>query len=213
LIPVEILMRGWKAICIAVGIVVSTPAFANDDAAESDALDRFDRISVRGTMVVDISVGEPQAVRVIKAQSVVCSMGVREGVLLLDATEADGPVRVEVVADTLNAIAIAGNNVRLEARNVQSEDFALAISGSGDASISGSCGSARLTIMGSPHIAARDLACRTVSIEISGSGNADVRASDEVNAEIVGSGDIDVFGSANVIGSRSTLRNVTIHND
>jgi hypothetical protein len=207
--PVEIVMRGWKTICLAIGLIASTPAFANEERA----LDPFHSISVRGTMVVDIAVGDHQAIRVIKDHSVVFNMGVRDGVLLLDATEADGPVRVEVTADTLNAIAIAGSNVRLEARDIQSDNFALAISGSGDALISGSCGSARLTIMGSPHIAASDLACRTVSIEISGSGRADVRASDEVRADIVGSGEVDVFGGANVVASRSTRRKVTIHSD
>jgi hypothetical protein len=68
------------------------------------------------------------------------------------------------------------------------------INGSGDVVISGKAGSYDLDIHGSGDVKALDFVCKSVEVEIAGSGDAQVHATESLNVRIAGSGDVQYKG-------------------
>ena len=125
-------------------------------------------------------------------------------------------IKIYVTATALKAIRNSGSgNIKTENRLKGSDDFEIAMSGSGNgsvdveasaitASISGS-GNLELKgttneldgkISGSGNIKAKDLQSGITSIKISGSGNAEVVATKKLTTKIAGSGEIKYWGDA-----------------
>ena len=69
------------------------------------------------------------------------------------------------------------------------------ISGSGNIKLHGNAGSIDVGISGSGNVRAHDLAVAKGYVKISGSGDADVNATDELEVRISGSGDVNFKGS------------------
>ncbi|HOY97582.1 MAG TPA: head GIN domain-containing protein [Catalimonadaceae bacterium] len=69
------------------------------------------------------------------------------------------------------------------------------INGSGDVLIGGSAESFDLEIHGSGDVKALDFICSSVSVEIAGSGDAQVNASESLSVRIAGSGDVQYKGN------------------
>ena len=72
------------------------------------------------------------------------------------------------------------------------------IAGSGTVNVNGETKQFRAEIHGSGDIRAMDLKSEETSVEIAGSGNADVFASVQLNVDVRGSGDVRYKGGANV---------------
>jgi hypothetical protein len=72
------------------------------------------------------------------------------------------------------------------------------LSGSGNINLKGETKSFSGEIMGSGDIRAGDLRAETVSVDIAGSGSADVYASVKLNVDVKGSGDVKYRGGAQV---------------
>jgi len=75
------------------------------------------------------------------------------------------------------------------------------ISGSGDIKLSGRANSSAVNITGSGDFSARDLITTSTMIRVSGSGDAGVNASQQIDAHISGSGDIHYTGGARRVSS------------
>lgn len=88
---------------------------------------------------------------------------------------------------------------------LDSDDINAKISGSGDMILEGRADVLTFTISGSGDLHAFNLQLRAANITISGSGDADVRVSDELDVRISGSGDVSYKGNpqidANISGS------------
>jgi hypothetical protein len=69
------------------------------------------------------------------------------------------------------------------------------INGSGDVLMGGKAGSFQLQIRGSGDVKALDFACESVSVNIAGSGDAQVHATESLVVKIVGSGDVQYKGN------------------
>jgi len=78
------------------------------------------------------------------------------------------------------------------------------ISGSGDMRLSGSADNSTVSVVGSGDYTARNLATVNCAVRVSGSGDAEINASNKVDAAVVGSGDIRYTGAAKNINSRKT---------
>ncbi len=78
---------------------------------------------------------------------------------------------------------------------VEAQRLNIALSGSGDIEINGSAKEQNISISGSGDVHAIDLKSSVTKIKISGSGNAKVQASEELEASISGSGDIRFAGN------------------
>jgi hypothetical protein len=84
------------------------------------------------------------------------------------------------------------------------------IAGSGNIELSGETKDAEVSIAGSGDFKGKELLSENVSVNITGSGNANVHASVKLDAKIVGSGDVHYKGSpqisSRVIGSGSVSK-------
>lgn len=69
------------------------------------------------------------------------------------------------------------------------------INGSGDVLIAGKAVSFQLEIHGSGDVKAQDLVCESVTVDIAGSGDAQVNATENLVVKIAGSGDVQYKGN------------------
>jgi len=98
------------------------------------------------------------------------------------------------------AVAVSGSgNVKLD---VEATSIEGGISGSGHVRLKGSTGGLEMSISGSGNIRSMDLEAAFCEISISGSGDAEVWATQELNASISGSGDIKYKGEAPKVRAR-----------
>ena len=86
---------------------------------------------------------------------------------------------------------------KLNAKTLESS-----ITGSGDMKLSGSAESSTISVVGSGDFTARNLLTVSSAVRVSGSGDAEVNASDRVDAAVNGSGDVRYTGAAKNINSR-----------
>jgi hypothetical protein len=70
------------------------------------------------------------------------------------------------------------------------------ISGSGDTKLSGHAENSMVGISGSGDYEGRDLVTTNTSVDVTGSGDASINASNSINASVSGSGDIEYTGGA-----------------
>ncbi|MDB5137413.1 MAG: hypothetical protein JWP37_4016 [Mucilaginibacter sp.] len=75
------------------------------------------------------------------------------------------------------------------------------ISGSGDMKLSGRAESSTVSVVGSGDFTARNLITVNTAVRVSGSGDAEISASNKVDASVAGSGDIRYTGGAKNISS------------
>jgi hypothetical protein len=132
-------------------------------------------------------------------------------------------IAVYVVAKDLNAINLSGsgdtffkdgittNSLKLHVSGsgdmtgkVDVKTLESSISGSGDMKLSGHAESSTVSVVGSGDYTARGLATVSTAVRVSGSGDAEINASDRVDAAVNGSGDVRYTGAAKNINSRKT---------
>lgn len=75
------------------------------------------------------------------------------------------------------------------------------ISGSGDMKLSGHAESSSVRVVGSGDFTARNLLTVYTAVHVSGSGDADINASDKIDASVAGSGDIHYTGGPKHVSS------------
>jgi len=126
---------------------------------------------------------------------------------------------VYVVAKNLNSINLSGSgdaffkdgiragNLKLSisgSGSVDAKNLECSITGSGDMKLSGRAESSGVTLVGSGDFTARSLQTVNCAVRVSGSGDAQVNASERVDATVSGSGDVRYTGGAKLINSRKT---------
>ena len=77
------------------------------------------------------------------------------------------------------------------------------MSGSGNIKLAGSAASSRIRISGSGNFSAREMVTIRSKVHVSGSGHAEVNASEEVHADVRGSAHVSYTGTAKVSSSKS----------
>ena len=88
---------------------------------------------------------------------------------------------------------------KLSAKTLESS-----ITGSGDMKLSGNAESSTVSVVGSGDFTARNLLTVSSAVRVSGSGDAEINASDKVDAAVNGSGDVRYTGAAKNINSRKS---------
>jgi hypothetical protein len=87
---------------------------------------------------------------------------------------------------------------------VDAKELQGGVSGSGSMKLSGKAGNSNVKVSGSGGYGGKDLVTASTAVHVSGSGNAEVNASDSVKASVSGSGSIRYTGDAkNVSTSKS----------
>lgn len=190
---------------------------------EDRSVGSFDRIHNSGSFDVFIKDGANMSVKVEAEENLqkYIDVSVQGGALVIKGEKftnfrSTKPIKVYVTATSLKAIRNAGSgNITVENRLKGGDDFEIAMSGSGNgsvdveasavkASISGSgnlvlkgkTNSLDGKISGSGNIKGREMQSGITSIKISGSGNAEVVATEKLSTKISGSGEIKYWGDA-----------------
>jgi hypothetical protein len=189
-------------------------------------LSGFNGVNVAGPFDVYITQGSSESVKVEAPADVMDHIitDVKDGVLrIYNKHESFSwgnwfghkKIAVYVTAKDLNMINISGSGDVFFKEGVSTNSLKLKISGSGDmvgkvnvktleSSITGSgdmklTGSAQtstISVVGSGDFIAKNLVTVSTSVKVSGSGDADVNASESINAAVHGSGDIRYAGGA-----------------
>jgi len=87
---------------------------------------------------------------------------------------------------------------------VNAKTLECSITGSGDMSLSGHAESSTIDLVGSGDYNAKNLLTVTTAVRVSGSGDAEVNASDKIDAAVRGSGDVHYTGAARNVSSSKT---------
>ena len=135
----------------------------------------------------------------------------------------DDGIKITVPVENINSVALSGSGVIVGKTTIKTNDFNVAMSGSGDitlaiesnsvdASMSGSgdinlSGSTRTfdaTISGSGDIKAYDLSADNVNATVSGSADIKVTANKMLKARVSGSGDISYRGNPEKVDTKSS---------
>ena len=187
-------------------LLAGGPAWAGE-VEQNRQVAGFDRITLAGSMDVQVRVGEAHSVKVIADDKVIDRIvtEVTDGKLVIKQKSGSwrgGDADVEITLPELTAFAINGSG-DADITAVDSKSLTLAINGSGDLDVAGRCGSSTLAINGSGDVDAEALKCDTVSVTINGSGNADVYADEQVEVTIRGSADVTVHGNPDRVIPRS----------
>jgi hypothetical protein len=109
----------------------------------------------------------------------------------------------------LDEITVAGSG-SADAKGIHTDQLKVVVAGSGSLSATGTADQQEVMIAGSGDYHGANVKSRGVTISIMGSGNAELDASDKLNATIMGSGDIKYSGDAvvskNILGSGSIVK-------
>ena len=108
--------------------------------------------------------------------------------------------RDEIIASKFES-NVSGSG-KIEAA-IECETFLAAISGSGRIAVAGKSGVSNINISGSGRFNGADFCVNSATVRISGSGNADICVSDNLNANISGSGSINYRGNPQINSSIS----------
>lgn len=147
----------------------------------------------------------------------------QEGRKMWEIERLDGPVTVYVTAPTLTAVSVSGSGELRVEGSVQAEDLLVSVSGSGslkmpqltarslttsvtgsgDATLGGSCPQHSISVSGSGEVSAVDLRTDDTTVRVSGSGDARVNAAKTLTSRTSGSGSVLVSGNPQITSSKS----------
>jgi hypothetical protein len=161
---------------------------------------RFHAIDLAGTLEVEVSVGKPASLELVGDADLLDKVitTVKDDVLVIETRfpkhdHGHHQMKVLVTAPDLTALEISGTGA-MKVTGIANEGLAISLSGTGALTAAGSTGALRVRVDGTGQVAAKDLAARTATVEVGGTGQATLRASESLDATITGTGSIDVLG-------------------
>jgi hypothetical protein len=118
------------------------------------------------------------------------------------------PIRYTITSADLEGVTISGSG-DIRASGIDSGTFAVEINGSGSVTPTGTTSTLSVEISGSGEYAGTDLTATTGEVQISGSGDAVMNVTDELDIRISGSGNVAYLGDPDVSQSISGSGDVT----
>ena len=179
---------------------------ADDDITQSRDLDAFTGIVIEGAMDITVKVGSNQTVEITTDEDYMDRVETRveSGDLIIGQKGRrwrNNSLEVEITVQSLDSFRVEGAaDAYIE--GISSDNFVVEIEGAADLTLEGQCVKAEYTINGAGDINSRDFICEDVNIEINGAGDADVYASKKIVATLNGIGDVSVYGDPNNIRPR-----------
>lgn len=171
---------------------------SGDVRTEERAVSGFDEILLEGggSIVVDVSGTESLTIEADDNLLPLLTSEVVGGRLELRTRESIAPSRPIVY--TISAVAFEGISIvgggDLVATDLDCNSFDASIAGAGDLDLSGRCDRLDLAITGAGDFAGASFEVVAADIDISGSGEVVVNATDELVVRITGSGDVGYLG-------------------
>jgi hypothetical protein len=158
----------------------------------------FTRVENKASVDVRLKVGKPQKVRVRAGEKVIDDVRteVRDGTLHVDFDH-DGwggdDVIVEASVPRLDGVEASGSG-DIEAEGIGGEAFEVRSDGSSDITVRGATTRLTLALDGSGDADLGELEADEASVQVGGSGDADVRAARRLAVDVDGSGDVRYHG-------------------
>jgi len=180
----------------SVGFGCSGNLYITQDATQSLRIEAEDNVLEALTVKVEngrLTISSDRCFRNTKPVNIYVSMEEVRNLSLSGSGNIIG--QSELNADTLK-LSISGSGSSDLTLNV--EELNTVISGSGESKLKGTAKSHNIRISGSGDIMAFDLSTERTDITISGSGDAEVDASQELDVSISGSGNVYYTGNAAV---------------
>lgn len=172
---------------------------AGPTTTQARDVDAFTRLKAEDEVDVNLRVGESRRLRVRAGEKVIDDVRteVRGGTLYVGydgPSIREGRLLVEVSAPAVEALDITGAaDVRVE--GLDADAFDIRVSGAGDVEAAGRVRSLALEISGAGDADLAQLAANDARVELSGSGDAEVRASGLLDADVRGAGDLAYRGA------------------
>lgn len=161
-------------------------------------LAEFDEISIGGAFEVEVRFGDKQRVGVTIDDNLWdnLELKVKGGRLIVDWEERcqpDDDCRLELVVSSLQAMSISGA-AEVDIAGFQGQDFEFRLSGAAELEMDGDVDQLDIQVSGAGEIDTRDLQARRVKVRISGAGNANITATESLDAKVSGVGNISYWG-------------------
>ena len=159
----------------------------------------FSKVRVEGSLSADITVGGAKLVELSGDDNIVPLVLTEVAAERLRIAPSK-PIRpkldltARITAPTLAAVSASGSTA-IKLRGVQSDAFVLDTSGSARVTAAGSAHKLDINVSGSASIDTKELKAQAVSIQLSGSGELDVFATDVLDVHISGSGKVRYYGN------------------
>ena len=112
------------------------------------------------------------------------------------------PITYTLTVKRLNTLGASGA-VIVDAKDLHTNELTVAVSGSGDITVSGEADAQKIAVSGSADYKGESFKTKDTSISISGSGKAVVAASNLLDVQVSGSGDVKYIGEPKVTKSIS----------
>jgi hypothetical protein len=177
---------------------------------ESRNVPSFSKIELSGSPDVEVAVGPAESLSVTADDNILPLIETKVDGGTLDIGSKDSystsiGVKVKITAPTLEGVSISGSG-NIHVTGLKAGEMEAGITGSGNIVIAGTSDQLTAHITGSGNLKADELSVKHARVTVTGSGDATIRASDEVEATVTGSGNIRYAGNPpqvkrNVIGS------------
>ena len=159
----------------------------------------FTAVDISGAYEVEIVVKPEQSLEIEGDDNLLplIKTEVKNGVLSINNEKGfstNNKLRVRISVASLDAISTSGAS-DIVASNVKSSDFKIDASGAGNLQISGETKTLDVDMSGAGELDAKDFHAEKVTIDSSGAAQADVYASQELNADVSGAGNVNYYGN------------------
>lgn len=201
-----ILLFWFTLICLVSSATAATIVYdgctrgSGKSKTETRELGTFSQIHASGVYQINIRAGHDTQVFTIQGDDNILPFiktGVKGDLLEIFTDKAICPtldVVIDIQVKNLDKVIAAGSDDYI-IKGLDNREFALSLSGTGNIEVMGKTGTFFLDLSGSGDVIARELKAETVDVNIEGTGNATVFASEQLKAEIGGVADVHYFGN------------------
>lgn len=182
----------------------STTEGSGNIKTESRPVKDFDGIEVAGSAKLIVEQGDTERLSITADDNLLeyLTSEVEDEKLMLGpkgsmSLSPTAPIIYRLSVKRLKQLGVSGA-VDVEARGIRTDSLTVAVSGSGNISISGEAPEQKIAVAGSADYKGENFATKDTSISISGSAKALVAVSDRLDVQVVGSGDVQYIGSPEV---------------
>jgi hypothetical protein len=204
-------MNFFKCTLLLVTLVLVSACFglnaihgSGNIKTEPRTVSGFDRVEVSGNAKLIVEQGETESLTITADDNLLeyltsnvegskLILGVKSG----SSLQPTAPITYKLVVRKLNAIGASGS-ITVDAKDIQTDSLTVAVSGSGEVSISGNANEQKIAISGSANYKAESFNTKETSISISGSGKAVLAASSRLDVEVSGAGEVRYIGEPKI---------------
>lgn len=171
---------------------------------ETRTVSGFDRVEVSGDAKLIVDQGETENLTITSDDNLMGYLtSDLDGSRLILATKSGSflkptaPITYKLTVKKLSAIGASGS-VTIDAKDIQTDSLTVAVSGSGEVSISGESNEQKIAISGSANYKGEGFNTKDASISISGSGKAVLAVSKRLDVEVSGAGEVRYIGDPTI---------------